>query len=1565
MMDSRSRTPDGRRDASPAAGGFWRPPSLSPKHQSSVYGHHTIHNKGFDGRTSAPPAAHQNSSSPSPVRGSSASPASSSLHHPIINHHQPIPHSHGSSPSSSSRVSRVLPHESPVHNLNKVRSDNSDVPSRIQFGSAGSDRSKSHNPHHDYPHQQQSQNPSHAPHHIPSGALQLHPSHPHPIYSPIPGYPVQNGQMSPLRTNGSSSNSSPAPGVIITSSHPQQTPPSSTRSNFMSVDSLISKPSTTRADVVITSSASGSSGGIHRQKQHEQKPEVHHNHSHHKSSKSGQPQGIPPPVSHWSNPVRAVPRMEDMYPARVNNRSQPGVMTPYGPSGLIPIPQFQPNHHPHQMALQYNNPVPAVHLSTTSHNNHHMIHSSNNNSNPPAAHHSSRHSSSITDLKNSRSSRPRDTSSSSETSSGKKMRTDDSKKSSHNSNPQHTVDMSSHNKEKGAFSGVSHPHPFPSGHATFFDPQRIPGHLVQNHHPNFNPASFTSGPFNQQHLHHPLTSTSAAPPTSQSVSTFSPLQFISNSSSGHNKHNSDPHVRSSSHHPHHHNHQQHHAHHGSSSSSSTPLEIESRSSTSSASDSLCDSHHQYLMKVGGKSSSTPADPKTTSVKIEGDVSSSCPPGLSHLENSNLDLQVPSTSVSPTNSTHSTHSNSGGHKFLKKFWAQKYQDTSSHGVNPTDNNHNSSADVSNVCSPDTPAAPHGTSSVTNRNMKTVLSENGIKSATDCMMQSSKCDSNNSSKSSSTANSCNNNSSNNSLNGAHETNTSNSNANSKPSTDSKSNKKSVKHPKKSSLESSGDTTASGSDGDNESDEEDESKCSNRSKSGTERKKMKKKTSTKRNQAKSGRGLSTKPNLMKKGEAAPSSSSAPSESTTSSAAAATTANTTGTKRVKKSAKGSAEGKEASVKSIKGSKKQKKGDTCHQDEIPSHPDAVDDDDRPQEHDMSCKKTTPSHTKKSTGNMESAKRRKVDSDQTDLEDNNDTPSETTTVKKESVGNDVKPVAAKRGRKPKVKKMEEGDTTSQENKSSKKENVASGKGDKKQHKTPSLDTSASGKQSSSSSLETSNGSKATIQRKSSTSAKSVANILNEPCIDFSGNPFLQNMPCTDLVPSGKDTWTSDLAKCRECRMTATQKKKKDVGPSIFCRFYQFRKLIFSTKDNELKADGFSKPDDAKDEDFHLWLRPQNVQSSHEMLKKEDAEFLIKYVGDHFCTLVDQERKACSLHMGPPKILAWKSVVAGVREMCDICETTLFNIHWVCSECGFVVCIDCYRTRKSKEQESIVADEKSASSDGTSVVEKGTSRDRDRYNWLLCNSKNPHEQKKLILTHIIAKSALWDVCHDLHRVKEYLGHPCKCDNDEFPVVKFSNGIDYHFRPAVKNKNPNNGSIKIESKDRSDSPLSILADVALLNTTGQQNMKSDENDASSSQVNKDESSALRDLLSKPTPPSSQSSTQSTASSTKKKNSKKVLSTQLNGVLAHDNEDDADNNGDVSVKKLDYFCRKIIPVFRSKNLASRVCSIKETSKEFPDIPHDWFCDGRLLVLKDTGVEKNLLLFEQQWVRNQVSQC
>lgn len=138
-------------------------------------------------------------------------------------------------------------------------------------------------------------------------------------------------------------------------------------------------------------------------------------------------------------------------------------------------------------------------------------------------------------------------------------------------------------------------------------------------------------------------------------------------------------------------------------------------------------------------------------------------------------------------------------------------------------------------------------------------------------------------------------------------------------------------------------------------------------------------------------------------------------------------------------------------------------------------------------------------------------------------------------------------------------------------------------------------------------------------------------------------------------------------------------------------------------DGFSNPDQFDDEALSLW-DPGVMQESH--LDRTTAKYILSFIGDKFCQMVLTENMAASWvkkdGRKPPKCfqasaaseldsclqlepcvctfsakLAWKRAVRGVREMCDACEATLFNIHWVCQKCGFVVCLDCYKAKERR------------------------------------------------------------------------------------------------------------------------------------------------------------------------------------------------------------------------------------------------------------------------------------------------
>lgn len=155
---------------------------------------------------------------------------------------------------------------------------------------------------------------------------------------------------------------------------------------------------------------------------------------------------------------------------------------------------------------------------------------------------------------------------------------------------------------------------------------------------------------------------------------------------------------------------------------------------------------------------------------------------------------------------------------------------------------------------------------------------------------------------------------------------------------------------------------------------------------------------------------------------------------------------------------------------------------------------------------------------------------------------------------------------------------------------------------------------------------------------------------------------------------------------------------FFTFFFSFKCSIFFsflfryTKNGLLAIAGFCDPSkDPLEDDKKLWMPDESKPPTD--LDMQQSRFLLAQVGDQFCDLLVQERDAIKEHISDGKInllifiyfhwllivsicidkvVAWKRVVQGVREMCDVCETTLFNYHWACGKCGFVVCLDCYK-----------------------------------------------------------------------------------------------------------------------------------------------------------------------------------------------------------------------------------------------------------------------------------------------------
>lgn len=306
-----------------------------------------------------------------------------------------------------------------------------------------------------------------------------------------------------------------------------------------------------------------------------------------------------------------------------------------------------------------------------------------------------------------------------------------------------------------------------------------------------------------------------------------------------------------------------------------------------------------------------------------------------------------------------------------------------------------------------------------------------------------------------------------------------------------------------------------------------------------------------------------------------------------------------------------------------------------------------------------------------------------------------------------------------------------------------------------------------------------------------------------GSIFLQTDPCYDIVPK-----SIRCLECRRVRQSAikNEKNQQAKNPSKpkanwddFCRFFEFRKLEF-TKDatNQYAVAGFSDLNDAKPSDKKLWLPRSGYVPSNITYKV--ARYILSNVGDEFCKLVLQERGVRELYdkHGASKRITWKRAVNGLRELCDVCSTTLFNCHYVCERCGFVVCFDCSNLRSKKDRQasaaahaiqsaesesnspdsfikketsqtsidgkdsangddSIAADGAKDQQPATAAITNGQKRSKkDKHGWIYCAKSEEHSYDKLVLAQIVAGDCLEQLWTMLHDIRERLDlGKCQC------------------------------------------------------------------------------------------------------------------------------------------------------------------------------------------------------------------
>ncbi|XP_062126405.1 lysine-specific demethylase 3A-A [Drosophila sulfurigaster albostrigata] len=250
--------------------------------------------------------------------------------------------------------------------------------------------------------------------------------------------------------------------------------------------------------------------------------------------------------------------------------------------------------------------------------------------------------------------------------------------------------------------------------------------------------------------------------------------------------------------------------------------------------------------------------------------------------------------------------------------------------------------------------------------------------------------------------------------------------------------------------------------------------------------------------------------------------------------------------------------------------------------------------------------------------------------------------------------------------------------------------------------------------------------------------------------FLQHLPCFKLQES-------KTPKCRECRrrhgLQAATLSSGNISSNnnnssnsnnndIYCRFYEFRRLQYNEA-GELSVAGFPNPyQEPTSDDYSIWQPDGKTAPTAGYMDIQVCRYILLHAGDQFCYLWRQEAEALKLHENPDGTIAWKKAVQGIREICDVCDTTLFNYHWTCNKCGFGVCIDCFKDRK----------------EGLQVKRRiETQRGNDEHQWFLCTDEKQqkHSLSELMLTQIIAGDALNVLGRLLHEVRMLWQVPQVC------------------------------------------------------------------------------------------------------------------------------------------------------------------------------------------------------------------
>ena len=162
-----------------------------------------------------------------------------------------------------------------------------------------------------------------------------------------------------------------------------------------------------------------------------------------------------------------------------------------------------------------------------------------------------------------------------------------------------------------------------------------------------------------------------------------------------------------------------------------------------------------------------------------------------------------------------------------------------------------------------------------------------------------------------------------------------------------------------------------------------------------------------------------------------------------------------------------------------------------------------------------------------------------------------------------------------------------------------------------------------------------------------------------------------------------------------------------------------------------------------------------------------------------------------RCVVWKRLQPQVREMCDVCSTSLFNAHFTCTECGIIVCFDCHQVRLKGN----------LAYKGSSVTYKSKRKkinpNVDAHYWPFCKEdRTEHQPAKFVLTQIICGDILEDMNAKVHEVKKRLNMKLDChccaevNMDPVPALTNLSSDDEIMEEKEPQKKPEKVKEKVE-------------------------------------------------------------------------------------------------------------------------------------------------------------------------------